>query len=115
MLSALLALGAALQLTPATIPAGLARPAASPLLTPADLDRDGRVDDDERAAWLAQPTGQVLPVAAPKRAAGAHDLGASATPDLYDDLSPRLKNRLTPVTDFERAQDAVARDHKKKR
>jgi hypothetical protein len=114
MLSFVLALSAALQMTPATLPAGLVQPAASPLLQPADLDRDGRVDDAERAAWLARPTGRVMPVATPKRPAGTRDLGDPPTPDLYDDLSPQLKDRLTPVSDFERAQDAVVQRKKKR-
>lgn len=115
MLAALFALGAALQITPATLPAGLIQPAASPLLQPADLDRDGKVSDEERAAWLARPTARVIPVATPKRPAGARDLGDLPIPNLYDDLSPQLRDRLTPVSDFERAQDAVVQNHKKKR
>lgn len=82
------------------------------LLVPADIDRDGRVSDTERAASLAETTAEITPIATP----------ASALPRVRPaaaDFPPgplEMARRVVPPSEFEVAlEDRFNREVERRR
>jgi len=104
----------ALALGAAMLAPGLAAAQQAPrlLLDPADVDRDGRVSDAERAASLAATTADTAPVATPASAIPrvrptAHDF----PPGPLD-----MARRVVPPSEFEVAlEDRFNREVERRR
>lgn len=96
----------------AAVAVALAGPvAAQPmkLFKPADANRDGVVTDDEQADYLAEKAKTdpaSFGVATPKPSGEAVTLGQSPS-DMM--AGPSLDTRAVKASEFEQAQDAIAR------
>jgi hypothetical protein len=91
-------------------PAALA--AEKPLrlsLSPADTDRDGVVTQDETAAYLVKTSGPAVEIMRPRSAVFEPPPGPLPPGPL------ELERRIVPASDFEKANDYVARKTERKR
>jgi hypothetical protein len=94
------------------IAASAAQAAEPPLrlsLLPADANRDGVVTQDETAAYLVKTSGPAIEITRPRSAVFEPPPGPLPPGPL------ELERRIVPASDFEKANDHVARKTERKR